>query len=152
MLLLPTLSLLLASLTLSTAQVSDHLFGILKQSEAGQFVVAPYCSAGSLLTLVRGISTPAQTFRLANGNLLVNVGNDTPAAVQVSSDGALAFTTPDQASAGFAPDASDVYVTYNGQSEFCALNGQIFVGQPNPACEIFQLRGIYYYRPGNCGE
>ena len=136
---------------LAAAQVSDHTFGILKQSGAGQFVVAPYCGNGQPLTLVQGIATPAQAFRLADGKLVANVGNDSPAAVRVGADGLLAFEGIDAASVGFAPNANDTSVTLNGQLEFCALNGQIYVDTTRPGCEMFNLQGIYFYHPATCG-
>ena len=136
---------------LAAAQVSDHTFGILKQSDAGQFVVAPYCNNGQPLTLVQGIPTPAQAFRLADGKLIANVGNDSPAAVRVGADGLLAFEAIDAGSVGFAPNTDDTSVTFNGQSEFCALNGQIYINSNRPGCEMFNLQGIYYYHPATCG-
>ncbi|MCJ1332569.1 hypothetical protein MMC10_009262 [Thelotrema lepadinum] len=140
--------LLLSALT--AAQVSEHSFGILKQSDAGQFVVAPYCSNGQPLTLVQGISTPAQTFRLADGMLVVQAGSDTPAAVQICTDGSLTFGTTEEASMGFAPNENDTSVTLDGQTEFCALNGQIYVNSTDAGCEMFNLQGIYYYHASAC--
>lgn len=137
---------------LAGAQITNHPFTFFITLSSGSTEISPYCAGNTALTLSNSQSAPAQSFTLqSDGTLLASNGGNAVASVQVdSSCGKLIFGPPGQGTAGFAPSSNSLSFTFNGQQQFCAANGNVYVDLNTAGCEIFNMATTEFFDPGSC--